>query len=87
MCGPSASFRLRRWWVGRRVRVEFRSLGQMSGDRVLVDVCAAGLKVFCVADEVVGEAPLPDRTFEVEPMGETALDQVHDCGDCLVIRR
>ena len=59
----------------------------MGADGVLVDVGAAGFEVFGVVDEVVGEASLPDRALEVQPVGEAAFDQVHDFRDRLVVCR
>ena len=52
-----------------------------------MNVDAAGFEVFGVEDEVVGEASLPDRALEVQPVGEAAFDQVHDFRDRLVVCR
>jgi hypothetical protein len=41
----------------------------------LVDVVAANLEVFCVANSVIGEAALPDWEFRGEAVGEASLDE------------
>lgn len=43
-----------------------------------MDVVAAEVEVFFVADSVVGEAALPDWSFGRETVGEAALDELHD---------
>ena len=72
--------------VRRGVWVRFGRHSQMGADRVPMDVGAAGFEVFGIADEVVGEASLPDRSPKVQTVGKTALDQVHDFRDRLVAR-
>ena len=69
------------------VRILFGCESQVGLYWVLVDVGAAGFEVLGVADEVVGEAFLPDRALEVQPVGEGAFDQVHDFRDRLVVWR
>ena len=73
--------------VGGRVWVEFGRCCQMSSDRILVNVGAAGFEILGVLYEVVGKASLPNGALEVQAVGEATFNQVHDFGDCLAVRR
>jgi len=58
-----------RWDLGPirgGVRVEFGGGDEVGTDGVLVDVGAAGFKMFAVEDEVVGEAALPDGKLRAD---------------------
>jgi hypothetical protein len=60
-----------------RVRVTFVGGDEISMDWVLVDVGAAGVEVFCVADAVIGKASLPDGNFGGEAVGKASFDELH----------
>lgn len=52
-----------------------------------MDVRAANFEIVGITNEVIGEASLPDRTLEIQTVRKAAFDQVHDFGNCVVVRR
>jgi hypothetical protein len=61
--------------LSRREGIRLRRLTETCNDRVPVDVGTADFEVFCVADAMVGEAPLPDGELGGVTVGEASLDE------------
>lgn len=53
------------------------AFSHIGSDRVLMDVLVPHHEIFAVADAVVGEASLPDRSLGAHAVREATFDQAH----------